>query len=198
MQNATEHGTLVVAAAGNDGPALFSASFPGSAPYTVAVGATDQNNNVAYFSSVGPTTAMEVYPSVVTPGWNIIAPLSSGSGIAMEKSYYGSSIIAGSGTDNYVEISGTSMATPMVAGAAALLFQQYPTLNPVSCRIALMEGVKDLGVSVEQQGAGLISVPGAVAYLNAHASNINNLTRVYPKSFPVEPMTCSVFPAIPR
>ncbi|HMF32957.1 MAG TPA: S8 family serine peptidase, partial [Candidatus Lokiarchaeia archaeon] len=193
MQNATQLGTLVVAAGGNDGPEYYTSDFPGSAPYALAVAASDSNNKIADFSSSGPTFAMQAFPSVAAPGVDIIAPLSSGSSIDLEESYYGNTI-TGTGGNNYVALSGTSMATPMVAGAAALLLQQYPTLNPYALRVALMESATPLGDSVERQGTGLVNVPQALSFLGKISSNVNNVTSVYPKALPFDPYDLLQFP----
>lgn len=100
-------GTLFVVAAGNTGGAVQS---PGVAPSALTVGAVDKFDMTAQFSSRGPTTGdYRLKPDVVAPGVEIV----------------GAKAGARSG-DLYTTYSGTSQATPQVAGAAALLMQEHP------------------------------------------------------------------------
>ena len=100
-------GTLFVVAAGNTGGPVQS---PGVAPSALTVGAVDQFDLTAQFSSRGPTTGdYRLKPDVVAPGVEIV----------------GAKAGARSG-DLYTTYSGTSQATPQVAGAAALLMQEHP------------------------------------------------------------------------
>ncbi len=195
VQNATEHGALVVASAGNSGPDYFSGGTPGTALYTLSVAASDRNNKLADFSSVGPTFEMQSFPSLTAPGVDIIAPLGINSIIEKEEVYVEEVITGTSGSD-YVPLSGTSMSAPMVAGGAALLLQQYSTANPLTLRIAMMESAVDLNVAPVRQGSGLLNVAGAFVTLAdvATTGNVNNVTRVYPKQLPFEPYDLLQFP----
>ncbi len=198
IQNATEHGALVVASAGNGGPYYFSGGVPGSSLYTLSVAASDRNNNVADFSSLGPTWSMQAYPCITAPGVDIIAPLGLQSIIEKEEVYV-ENIIPGTSGSDYVPLSGTSMSAPIVAGAAALLLEAYPTTNPTTLRIALMESASDLGVASVRQGSGLLNVYTARSYLQTlstkpSSTDINNITRVYPKELPFEPYDLLKFP----
>jgi subtilisin family serine protease len=104
----TAAGIFVVAAAGNGGPACRSITDP-PAPYpeTLTVGAIDRSDRLANFSSRGPTPDGHAKPDLVAPGVDILSALPGG----------------GYGTE-----SGTSMATPHVAGVAALLWSANPRL----------------------------------------------------------------------
>ena len=185
MEKATEQGALVIASAGNSGPDYYTGGMPGSALYTLSVGASDHDNKFAAFSSAGPTLAMQSYPSIVAPGVDIIAPLCSESAIEREEIYLGN-VIPGSGDSDYVALSGTSMSAPIVAGAAALLLEKYSTANPTTLRMALMESATE---------NGLLNIPGALAYLAALLpNNINNVTEVYPKQLPFAPYDLLKFP----
>ncbi len=198
IKSATEKDVLVVVSAGNSGPDYFTGSVPGSNLYTLSVAASDQNNKIADFSSTGPTFAMQAYPSITAPGVDIIAPLGSNSHIEMQEEYL-ENVISGTSGSDYVPLSGTSMSAPMVAGAAALLLDEYPETNATTLRIALMESATDLGYPEVQQGSGLLNVSAALDYLEnlqnmEHSTTINNVTTVYPKEVPFAPYDLLQFP----
>jgi uncharacterized repeat protein (TIGR01451 family) len=100
-------GILPVFAAGNSGPDAGSIGAPGSYPEALAVGACDPDDEVAYFSGRGPSPFVEIKPEIIAPGVDVLSALPGGA---------------------YGEMSGTSMATPLVAGVAALMRQADPAL----------------------------------------------------------------------
>lgn len=107
-------GILTVAAAGNSGPGCGSVDQPPALyPATFTVGATDEADTVANFSSRGPASANETAPSLIKP--DIVAP-----GVDVR------SCVPGGGYQTY---QGTSMASPNVAGGAALLWSAFPFLR---------------------------------------------------------------------
>ena len=117
-------GIVPVFAAGNDGPGAGTVSEPGNYPETMCMGAIDQNRTLANFSSRGPSPYPAPYdlkPDLSAPGVNVRSSLPGGS--------YGLG-------------SGTSMATPHGAGAAALLLSIDPTLTPTDV-IELLKGTAD-------------------------------------------------------
>ena len=102
-------GMITVFAAGNDGPESGSVAAPASYPQTLAVGASDDLDAVAWFSARGPSPlTSELKPLLLAPGAQVLSALPGG----------------GYGTSN-----GTSMATPHVAGAVALLLSADPGLS---------------------------------------------------------------------
>jgi len=107
---------ITCAAIGNEGPDTGTTSAPGSLPNVIAVGAVDINGGIANFSSRGPTPDGRIKPEVVAPGVNIW------SGITMETYLDFVSDYLGNG---FTAISGTSMATPHVAGLTALAIQLF-------------------------------------------------------------------------
>ena len=115
----TQQGIVVVIAAGNSGPGPNTIDSPGCSPDALTVAAVNPNGSVASFSSRGGST-YPGKPDCAAPGVLIYSGTSQLSPMALEqpKAGYG-----------YVAISGTSMATPHVAGLVALLKQRTPTLT---------------------------------------------------------------------
>jgi len=149
VNEAVNQGLVVVVAAGNDYD-YFTISTPGAAEKAITVGASDKEDELAYFSSKGPTLDLRVKPDVVAPGVDIIAPRANNTTMGYPYNNY------------YTEASGTSMATPHVAGAAALILQAHPDWTPEEVKNALISTADDLGYNVYEQGGGRIYVPAAV------------------------------------
>lgn len=127
-----EKGILFAIAAGNEGPE--SVGSPGSADSAITVGAVDKKNRLADFSSTGPRVGDgAIKPDVTAPGVAITAAAAKGSLIAKE---------VGESPAGYLTIDGTSMATPHVAGAAALLKQQHPDWGYAELKGALTGSAK--------------------------------------------------------
>ncbi|MFG2883221.1 S8 family serine peptidase [Streptomyces sp. NPDC048297] len=142
-----ETGTLFVIAAGNTG-SPSSIGSPGAADAALTVGAVDSADQAAYFTSGGPRYGDNALkPDISAPGVGILAARSQ--------------LVSGSGY--YTTMSGTSMATPHVAGAAALLAQEHPDWTGAQLKDALMSSSKQLDASPYDLGAGRLSVSGAVA-----------------------------------
>ncbi|MGF1241787.1 S8 family serine peptidase [Streptomyces sp. 2-6] len=141
-----ETGALFVVAAGNTG-APSSIGSPGAADAALTVGAVDFADQAAYFTSAGPRSGDNALkPDLAAPGVDILAARSQ--------------LTEGSGY--YTTMSGTSMATPHVAGAAALLAQEHPDWSGARLKDALMSTSKQLDASAYTLGAGRVSVPDAV------------------------------------
>ncbi|MER6942951.1 S8 family serine peptidase [Nonomuraea sp. NPDC000554] len=157
-----QYGTLFVVAAGNDG-CDSCVGAPGDAPEALTVGAVDREDKLAPFSSRGPIAAdLSVKPDVTAPGVQITAARSGG-GIA----------------DPYVTMSGTSMATPHVAGAAALLRQARPGITGAELKSLLMETAKPTqGTPVDSQGTGRIDVAAALKGQVVATPSVVNLGRL--------------------
>ena len=144
-----QYGTLFVIAAGNGGPETISS--PGSAAAALTVGAVDKSDNLAWFSSTGPLTQSgALKPDLVAPGVDITAARSE----EMDD--------GGSGL--YRTLSGTSMATPHVAGSAAILAQEHPAWTGEQLKEQLMSSAKGLadGYSPFEIGTGRVDVAAAV------------------------------------
>ncbi|MEV5960771.1 S8 family serine peptidase [Kribbella sp. NPDC051952] len=145
-------GTLFVVAAGNEGQDE-TVGTPGAAASALTVGAVDRTDQLADFSSRGPRLGdAGLKPEITAPGVDIIAARAAGT-------------IMGQPVDElYTAASGTSMATPHVAGAAALLAQQHPDWKADQLKNALVSTAKTQpNQTVYQQGAGRVDLTRAVA-----------------------------------
>lgn len=162
VDSAVDAGIIVVVAAGNEGSEgeYASISSPASARKVITVGATNGSYHVASFSSRGPSFGYKVDPDVVAPGVQIIAPLASG--CVIERAY---EALVNVELENYIILTGTSMAAPVVAGAAALLKQQFPSASPSAIRGAIQESAMNMGDSVYAQGSGIVDVSAASTLL---------------------------------
>ncbi|MGC3000735.1 S8 family serine peptidase [Streptomyces sp. G35A] len=147
-----EKGVLFAIAAGNEGPQ--SVGSPGSADAALTVGAVDGKDKLADFSSTGPRLGDgAIKPDVTAPGVDITAASAKGNDIAKE---------VGEKPAGYMTISGTSMATPHVAGAAAILKQQHPEWTYTELKGALTASTKGGAYTPFEQGSGRIQVDKAV------------------------------------
>jgi subtilisin family serine protease len=145
-------GILFAIAAGNDGPQSIGS--PGSADAALTVGAVDKQDKLADFSSTGPRVGDgAIKPDVTAPGVDITAAAAKGSVIDQE---------VGEKPDGYLTISGTSMATPHVAGAAAILKQEHPDWGYAELKGALTGSAKGGKYTPFQQGSGRIAVDKAI------------------------------------
>ncbi|NLE75243.1 MAG: S8 family peptidase [Chloroflexi bacterium] len=147
-----ELGVVVCVAAGNTGPGPATVGPPGCARQVITVGASDDHDRIADFSSRGPTLDGRVKPDLVFPGAGIVACRAQGSNL-------GKAVDA-----RYTSASGTSMATPHASGAAALLLETSPGLTPGQVKALLQRTAVSLGLDPNAQGSGRGDV------LAAHAS----------------------------
>jgi serine protease AprX len=182
LNAAVAAGITVAVAAGNSGPSSCTVAWPGGASEAITVGAMADTGasapgcsredcrdgfKEAFFSSRGPTGDGRVKPDVSAPGVDITS--------------------AAAGTGNgYVALSGTSMATPFVAGVALLMLDQNPALTPAQIKQALMGTAVDWGApgadntygagrldayaALRAVGAPIASPPAAPAHLSFEGS----------------------------
>src|SRR5690606_31746218 len=150
VENLTaQFGVLFVIAAGNDGSDR-SINSPGSADSALTVGAVDKSDELAGFSSRGPRIDGALKPDLTAPGVQIVAANSSTG-------------FLGQPGEPYLTLDGTSMATPHVAGAAAILRQQHPDWSPARVKAALMgSAAPHPALSPYAQGAGRLDVARAI------------------------------------
>ena len=117
--NMTANGITMLIAAGNTaGPGTIGT--PGSAEDVITVGALDKDTTIAEYSSEGPTEENRVKPNLAFVGSDVMSTQHNSG-------------------DGYVAFSGTSMATPGVAGTVALMLQANPDLSPFDVRNILQE-----------------------------------------------------------
>ncbi|OIJ93251.1 hypothetical protein BIV24_12035 [Streptomyces colonosanans] len=145
-------GTLFVISAGNTGPRASTIESPGTADSALTVGGVDKSDVLAGFSSRGPRVGdSAIKPEITAPGVGIVAARAAGTSM-------GTPVDA-----NYTAASGTSMAAPHVAGAAALLAQRHPDWTGRRIKAALVTHAKPSSdYSVYQQGNGRVDVPAAL------------------------------------
>lgn len=142
-----QSGTLFVVAAGNTGMEA-SMSSPSAADAALTVAAVDSSDQLAYFSSMGPRFRdYSLKPDIAAPGVDILAAKAGGT----------------AATGYYQTMSGTSMATPHVAGAAAILAQEHPDWTGQQLKDELMSTSKQLsGVTAYQVGAGRVDLTASI------------------------------------
>lgn len=141
MQGFVDDGMLLIAAAGNDGNS--SKGYPASYDAVVSVAAVDSNENHASYSQYNDQV-------------EIAGP--------------GSSVYSTYPDNTYATLSGTSMATPHVAGAAALVWSYFPQCTNTQIRDALNAAAKDRGAAGRDNyyGHGIVKVSDTVDYLNTN------------------------------
>ena len=204
-RNAVAAGIVVVTAAGNDGrigTGFGTIVSPGNEPSVITVGAMDDNDTAAReddilapYSSKGPSLVdYVVKPDLVAPGTFIVSLRAAGSTVDRDhpelalrvEQYAGGPDGARAG--DYLVLSGTSLAAPMVAGAAALMIQADPMLRPSDVKARLMaSAVRDERLPFET-GAGYLDVPAAIA------ATIKSASANSPRAVPNEDGTIGVEP----
>lgn len=199
-------GMLVVAAAGNNGKdsngkkTYGQIHSPGNNPSVITVGAsntkgTDSRSDdvVTTYSSRGPTRSYytsgstKVFdhltkPDIVAPGNKIISAKANGTNnlLAAFPSLTNSTLdYSTSDNEDMMYLSGTSMSTPMVSGAATLLFQLNSNFTPTQVKMLLEYTAQPLnGFNMFEQGAGQLNIEGAIRLANvlSYTANFTNLS----------------------
>ena len=142
---AWDDGLVVVVAAGNHGPGRMTITTPGISRKVITVGCSDDHKEVEVmgsrmvdYSGRGPTAACICKPDLVAPGCSVVS--------------------CSSRADKYTIKSGTSMSTPIVSGAVALLLERFPDMTNKDVKLRLRESSVDIGLPRNQQGWGLLDV----------------------------------------
>ncbi|KAH6554572.1 hypothetical protein KP509_1Z324300 [Ceratopteris richardii] len=146
----TANNVIMVSAIGNDGPLYGTLNNPADQSDVIGVGGIDYSNHIASFSSRGMTTWE------IPHGYGRVKP---------DIVAYGRDIIGSKISSGCKSLSGTSVASPVVAGAVCLLASVIPDtvrwdiVNPASMKQALVEGAVRLdGPNIYEQGAGLLNL----------------------------------------
>ena len=176
VQKAVDNGIVVVASAGNSGKSvdgrtvLGSITVPGNSPVALTVGALNtwgtvgrSDDSVTTYSSRGPTRYDNIVkPDLAAPGNKIVSLEAAGAFLAGTYPFLHK---AGAGSNAYMQLSGTSMAAPMVSGGVALLLQGQPSLTPAQVKLVLQSGstfVSEGGLM--GAGAGSVNIWSARQY----------------------------------
>jgi serine protease AprX len=138
----TQAGVVICVAAGNTGPGARTIGSPGCARFVITVGASDDNDKMARFSSRGPTADGRIKPDLVFPGVGIAAAQAAGTRLGPVVD------------EGYIAIDGTSMATPHAAGVATLMLQANPQLTAEQVKTQMLAGAIDIGAQPNEQGVG--------------------------------------------
>jgi serine protease AprX len=160
VEAAWKAGIVVVASGGNDGTPATVLANPGYDPYVVAVGADDPqgtldvaDDTVPDFASRGTNNR---HVDLVAPGAHVAGLVVPGSVVASANP----SAIVGS---RFIRGSGTSQATAVVAGAAALVMQKYPNATPDQVKRQLMASARSfVGTTNIFRGNGVVDVYGSL------------------------------------
>ncbi|MFZ5968575.1 MAG: S8 family serine peptidase [Bacillota bacterium] len=161
VNNAVDHGIVVVVAAGNSGPGKYTIGSPGAASKAITVAAmADVGENgfdLRDFSSRGPTADGRIKPDIAAPGYNITSAKTNTS-------------------SGYVTYSGTSMATPFTAGVVALMLDANESLTPTQAKNILTSAAQDWGLSGQDIEYGYGRLDAYEAVKDAGGYSGSNLT----------------------
>ncbi|WP_102273658.1 S8 family serine peptidase [Cytobacillus massiliigabonensis] len=149
VKKAIDKGVTIVAAAGNEETDMYSV--PASYDGVISVGATNDKKELAGFSNFGPSV------NIVAPGENV----------------YSTTHYISTNQSSFTEMSGTSMASPVVAGVASLILAKYPDLKPYQVRTLLERTASDLG----EKGYDLKYAHGLVNPVAALSYDISKLPK---------------------
>lgn len=164
VEEAWKSGIVVCVAAGNEGPEKNTIASPGISDQVITVGALDdrdtpesrEDDDVASFSSRGPTIYGVSKPDILAPGVNIVS-------LRSPNSYLDKLQKSNRVENNYLTLSGTSMATPICAGVVALMKQSNPSLTPEEIKTLLKTGAELWdGRDANIYGAGYINAENSI------------------------------------
>jgi len=172
VEIAWRRGLVVVAAAGNGGPGRDTVLTPGIDPYVITVGATDDRGTVdrdddvfAWFSAWGANGSSVQRPDLVAPGRRLVSIRVPGSTL---DTLYPDHVVPAVNGATYFCLTGTSMATGVVSGAAALLLERQPSLSPDQVKALLVRNTQQFGQfgqtglpDPSADGSGLLDARGA-------------------------------------
>ncbi|MCG8350751.1 MAG: S8 family serine peptidase, partial [Chloroflexales bacterium] len=195
VMRAWQAGIVIVVSAGNSGPAAGTITVPGNIPYVITVGALTSgrytqsgSDELARYSSRGPTESAFVKPDVLVPATHTIAPMPNTSTLAhiveagrIQKAAAVDYGVGKPSSHKYYQLSGASMAAAQVSGIVALMLQANPDLPNDQIKHRLLSTARPAIdpttgrtiYSIWKQGAGLVYSQAAVSSNSSEKANIN-------------------------
>jgi len=172
---AFQRGILTITSAGNEGNNSWKFIIaPADGFNTLAIGAVDTSNQVASFSSRGPTFDGRIKPDVVADGVNVYGAIAS--------------------TGGYSRANGTSFSAPIAAGIAGQLLSAYPFLSNVQARHILRVTSGNAESPNNDRGYGLVSASRAISYpVFESSSNSYKLHKIFIDSVGINPSSVSLY-----
>ena len=172
VEIAWQRGLVVVAASGNTGPLRDTVVSPGIDPYVITVGATDdlgtasRSDDVLAFFSAWGTADSNAKPDLVAPGRRIVSLRAVGSVL---DTLFSDRVVTAANGATYIRMTGTSMSTPVVSGAVALLLERRPDLTPDQVKALLVATAQPYGQESGSthdplaDGSGLLDIEAAMS-----------------------------------
>lgn len=180
VEAAWDAGIAVVVAAGNHGrDGNFTITSPGNSPKVITVGSLTDNGTadvsddyVSTFSSRGPTLIDHyLKPDLVAPGNKIVSTVANRSELKSLLSGNLKACDTAYCDDDYLEMSGTSMAAPIVAATVALMYEKHgSTMTPDAAKARLMRTARKIDIDATATGAGVLNIDGALNGFGAPAN----------------------------
>lgn len=183
INTARSLGTTVVVAAGNENTNA-SNSNPANCNGVIAVAATNRNGSRAYYSNYGAVV------DVAAPGGEMSTGAANGILSTLNSGQTTPS------TDSYAFYQGTSMATPHVAGVAALLYEVNPTLTPDEIESTLKSTARSFPATCDQCGSGIVDAATAVASASGVTPTPPPLDNALENAVPVTDLAAAIGEAL--
>lgn len=166
-------GMVVIVAAGNNGfDGHMTVTSPGNSRKVITVGSVTDNGTgfdfsddyVSSFSSRGPTIGDYVLkPDLLAPGNRLVAAIPPDAKMRLQLPSRARACSSSGCSSEYLELSGTSMASPMVSAAVALMLQKDPTLSPATVKARLMRSARKIDADPTAAGAGVLDADAAMS-----------------------------------
>ncbi len=188
IQEATEKGIFVIAAAGDDGPDYLTVMSPGGGAAAFCVGAYDtEKEEIPDFSGRGPSLDLLTKPDIVAPGVGIVG---AKAGVGLGSLGFGDIDLTDLGDlgglggllgsslgetveENFTIADTTTASAAITAGAAAILLQAFDRATPITLGNVLRDTANPIGYGANDGGAGLLNIQGAFDYLSMRQTPVS-------------------------